>query len=482
MAGRYAVEREVGRGGMGIVCRARDLALERTVAIKLLPLELAAHAELRERFLREARTAASLAHPHIVPIHLVEARDAVVFFVMGYVEGETLSSRVRRAGALPPLQVGRTIQEVAWALGYAHGRGVVHRDIKPDNILIEHATGRAYVTDFGIARRSNAAALTLEGVVLGTAQFMSPEQAAGEAVDGRSDIYSLGVVTYFGLTGRYPFDAPTVQATLAMHLTQPPPPIARLRPDLPRLLIDVVNRCLAKEPSARFQTGEELAETLTQLVVPTADVAPLVRNWLRVAEQWLVVLFILAINAVLMTVLAPHLAGTAILLAAASVSGLSVDLIARTRQLLREGYTHEDIRQATLLERQLRERELQSVLGDALARAKRRRGVVIAMRVAGLGILATVLIATIKRFVPGVPRTVIVVGGLAGVATVALGLMQAVTRSARMQRSNLFYYTAMWRGGFGRLLFRLAGIGLPLTSTTTRPAESAGETADRRLE
>jgi serine/threonine-protein kinase len=369
VAGRYAVDREIGRGGMGIVFRAQDLALERIVAIKLLPPELAVHEDLRERFLREARTAARLAHPHIVPIHIVEAHDDVVFFVMGYVDGETLTSRVQRAGALPPLEVGRIIQEVAWALGYAHGRGVVHRDIKPDNILIEHATARAYVTDFGIARRSDAAALTREGTVLGTAQFMSPEQAAGEAIDGRSDIYSLGVVAYFALTGRYPFDAPTVQATLAMHLTQPPPAIATLRADLPRPLIDVVNRCLEKEPIARFQTAEELAETLNALAVPTADIAPLVRNWLRVAEQWLVVVWVIVINALVIAAMAPQLVGTIALLAAASVSGLSVDLITRTRQLLREGYTHEDIRLASLLERQLRERELQSVLGDAVARA-----------------------------------------------------------------------------------------------------------------
>ena len=151
---------------------------------------------MRDRFLREAHTAAGLAHPHIVPIHLVEAHDDIVFFVMGYVDGETLTSRVQRAGALPPLEVGRILQEVAWALGYAHGRGVVHRDIKPDNILIEHATARAYVTDFGIARREDAAPLTREGAILGTAQFMSPEQAAGQPIDGRSDIYALGVVAF----------------------------------------------------------------------------------------------------------------------------------------------------------------------------------------------------------------------------------------------------------------------------------------------
>ena len=478
VAGRYAVEREIGRGGMGIVCRARDLALERAVAIKLLPPELALQQDLRERFLREARTAASLAHPHIVPIHLVEAHDDVVFFVMGYVDGETLTSRVHRAGALPALEVGRILQEVAWALGYAHGRGVVHRDIKPDNILIEHGTARAYVTDFGIARRSDAAALTREGAILGTVQFMSPEQASGEAIDGRSDIYALGVVAYFALTGRYPFDAPTLQATLAMHLTQPPPPLAASRADLPRPLIEVVNRCLAKEPVARFQTAEELAETLNALVAPTADIAPLVRNWLRVAEQWLVVLWILVINGLLIGVMEPRLAGVIAVLAAASVSGLSVDLITRTRQLLREGYTHEDIRLASLLERQLRERELQSVLGNAAERARRRRTVAIALRVAGVGIVATAVLAILKRVVPRFPPLVVMVGGFAGIITFAAALVLAVTSSARMQRSNLLYYTAVWRRWLGRLLFRVAGIGLrrarvtaPTTDVTTLVAD-----------
>jgi len=460
VAGRYTVEREIGRGGMGIVYRARDLALERSVAIKLLPPRLAAHDDLRERFLREARTAASLAHPHIVPIHLVEAHDVVVFFVMGYVDGETLSSRVRRAGALPPLEVGRIIQEVAWALGYAHGRGIVHRDIKPDNILIEHATARAYVTDFGIARRDDGAALTREGVVLGTAQFMSPEQAAGEAIDGRSDIYALGVVAYFALTGRLPFDAPTVQATLAMHLTQPPPPIATLRADLPPPLVHAVDRCLAKQPAARFQSAEELAEALNALVTPTADIAPLVRNWLRVAEQWLVVVGVLGINAVLLAVMAPQLTGMIALLAAASLFGLSVDLVVKTRQLLREGYTHEDIRFASLLERQFRERELQSLLGDAAARARRRRTVARAAGVAGLGFVAIVALTMLHRLVPTLPRPLVAVPGVAAIMAFAMGLAVAVTTSARTQRSNLFYYNAVWRRWFGRWLFGMAGIGL----------------------
>ena len=190
--GRFAIEHELGRGGMGIVVLARDLGLDRPVAIKLLPTALARQPHLRERFLREARTAAGLAHPNIVPVHAVEDHGDVVFFVMGYVEGETLGRRVSRAGPLPASEATRVLRDLAWALAYAHGRGVVHRDIKPDNILLDRGSGRALVSDFGIARVADApSSLTIDGHVMGTAQYMSPEQAAGESVDGRTDLYAL---------------------------------------------------------------------------------------------------------------------------------------------------------------------------------------------------------------------------------------------------------------------------------------------------
>src|SRR6266487_2737238 len=177
LAGRYSIERELGRGGMGIVLLARDVALDRPVAIKLLPPHLASRPDERERFLQEARTAAGLAHPNIVPIHLVEARGDLVFFVMGFVDGETLRERVERAGPLPPRLATKLLQEVAWALGAAHQRGV-----NPDNIMIERATERAVVTDFGIALGRRATESVGDPIV-GTARYMSPEQACGEPVD-----------------------------------------------------------------------------------------------------------------------------------------------------------------------------------------------------------------------------------------------------------------------------------------------------------
>src|SRR5688500_7083328 len=188
LAGRYRIERELGRGGMGAVYLARDLKLDRPVALKVLPPEFAANASLRERFLRETRTAASFSHPNIVPVHGVEEHDGVLAFVMGFVEGESIAERVKRQGAMDPRAVARMLTDVAYALAYAHGRGVVHRDIKPDNIMIERATCRALLMDFGISRpitdSVETAGLTRVGEVVGTPEFMSPEQATGDHVDG----------------------------------------------------------------------------------------------------------------------------------------------------------------------------------------------------------------------------------------------------------------------------------------------------------
>ena len=263
LAGRYLLEEEIGRGGMGIVYRARDIALDRTVAIKLLPPELAANPELRSRFLQEARTAAGLSHPHIVPVHAVEEQGAIVCFVMAYVAGMTLGQRVRAEGPMPVEAVTRLVREVAWALAYAHQRGVVHRDIKPENILLERGSGRALVSDFGIAQLATATT-TPRGVLRGTTRYMSPEQAAGGALDGRSDLYSLGVTAWFALTGRLPFEGDNVAALIVRQAAAPAPPVALVRAGVPRALAAAIDRCLAREPTSRFPSGEALAEALGQ--------------------------------------------------------------------------------------------------------------------------------------------------------------------------------------------------------------------------
>ncbi len=261
LRGQYAVERELGRGGMGIVVLARDERLDRQVALKVLPPALAEVAETRERFLREARMSAQLSHPNIVPVYRADEIGGFAFFAMGYVDGETLGDRIRDRGSLPPAEVVRMLREVAWALTYAHARGIVHRDVKPENILIERSSGRAIVTDFGIARADFNPSLTADGHVLGTVHYMSPEQSTGEAFDGRSDLYALGCVGFLALSGQLPFDGATPQAILIAHATKAPPSLRSVAPQVPAALATVIDRCLAKRPDDRYQ-ADELFEAL----------------------------------------------------------------------------------------------------------------------------------------------------------------------------------------------------------------------------
>lgn len=266
LKGQYAIERELGRGGMGIVVLARDERLDRRVALKVLPPSLAQQPDTRERFLREARMAAQLSHPNIVPVHRADDIGGFAFFAMGYVDGETLGDRIRDRGSLPPVDVVRVLREVAWALAYAHARGIVHRDVKPENILLERSTGRAIVTDFGIARADFNPALTQDGYVLGTVQYMSPEQSSGDALDGRSDLYSLGCVGFLALSGRLPFEGQSPQSILIAHATKEPPMLRSVAPGVPAPLAAVIDRCLRKSPHERFATGEELAEALGKAI------------------------------------------------------------------------------------------------------------------------------------------------------------------------------------------------------------------------
>jgi predicted Ser/Thr protein kinase len=264
LRGQYQIERELGRGGMGIVFLARDERLDRPVALKVLPPSLARDEDTRTRFLREARLAAQLSHPHIVPVYRADELDGLAFFAMGYVDGETFGARIRDRGRLGAAETVRVLREVAWALAYAHARGIVHRDVKPENILLERASGRAVVTDFGIARSSVDPSLTADGHVLGTVHFMSPEQCTGESVDGRSDLYALGVTGFFALSGRLPFDEDAPQAVIVAHATRPAPALRSVAPDVPAALADVIDRCLQKDPAARIPTGEALADALTK--------------------------------------------------------------------------------------------------------------------------------------------------------------------------------------------------------------------------
>src|SRR3989454_427714 len=407
LAGRYSIERELGRGGMGIVLLARDVALDRPVAIKLLPPPRAPPPDGGERFRQGAGTAAGLSHPNIVPIHLVEARGELVFFVRGFGDGETRRDRVERAGPLPPRLATKLLQEVAWALGAAHQRGVIHRDVKPDNIMIERATERAVVTDFGIALGRRAAE-SAGGSITGTARYMSPEQACGEPVDARSDLYSLGATFFYALTGRAPFEAANAPAIITKHVYEIAPRVQQLRPEVPAKLGGVVDRLLRKAPPERFQTADDLARVAGELRGRDFRAPPLLRAFVRNAQVSTLVL--------LTSVLAGRGMGIigAILL---------FQLVVVARRLLKDGYTFGDIRAALLAERQVQQEEdevvkrrrwflrLDSLWYPILARRARRSF----FWLAGLGLKATA-----RPALPSAERTELVLGRSALAAYKAL--------------------------------------------------------------
>jgi serine/threonine-protein kinase len=260
VAGRFSLEGELGRGGMGIVYLARDVILERPVAIKLLAPALAAREDMRRRFLREARLAAQCFHPNIVPIHEVAEDGELAWFVMAYVPGETLAERLRRSGPLPADQVRRIGREIGWALAYAHERGVVHRDVKPENILLEQGSDRALMADFGIAVVDGGPHQS--GEVAGTARYMAPEQALGEAIDGRADLYALGVTLYVAATGSYPYDGDSAMAIVAQQATGGAASVRMRSPRLPAAVADAIDQCLAVQPKERFASAAHFVEAL----------------------------------------------------------------------------------------------------------------------------------------------------------------------------------------------------------------------------
>ena len=260
---QYDILGLLGRGGMGAVYHAHEKALDRPVAIKVLPPD-AVGGDARERFLREARTAARLTHPNIVPLFTFGETQGLVYFVMGYVDGESLEQRLRR-GPLDAETAKSLLTQLAGALDYAHQQGIVHRDVKPDNVLIERGTGVAKLTDFGIAKRSSGGeTLTGTGLLMGTPKYMSPEQAAGDRdLDARSDIYALGLVGYAMLTGRPPFDGGSVQEILTQQVTRDAPNLRKMFPELESGLLIAIERALMKEPARRWPTARSMAAAVT---------------------------------------------------------------------------------------------------------------------------------------------------------------------------------------------------------------------------
>jgi len=279
LSGQYRIDREIGAGGMATVYLAEDLRHHRRVAVKVLRPELAS-ALGPERFFREIEIVAALTHPHILPLHDSGEADGLLYYVMPFIEGESLRERLRRQGRLDVGEASHLLREIVDALGEAHARGIVHRDVKPANVLL---SGRhALVADFGVAKAVSEVTgkhkVTTVGVALGTPRYMAPEQAAAEpGTDHRADLFAAGVIAYEMLTGESPFAAHSAQATFAALLTKEPLPIASVRPDIPVELSDIVMRCLAKDPSARWQTATALLEALESVLTPATGVRPAVR-------------------------------------------------------------------------------------------------------------------------------------------------------------------------------------------------------------
>jgi len=274
---RYEIMEVLGRGGMGIVMRGFDTSLSRHSAIKVLAPELATSAAARKRFSREAKSAAAVVHPHVVPIQTVDEYGGLPYLVMPVVEGQSVDGRVRDSGPLTVIETVRIAAQVAEGLAAAHDQGLVHRDVKPANVLLENGVERVQITDFGLARAIDDASMTRSGVIAGTPQYMSPEQAHGDAIDHRSDLFSLGSLIYFMLTGRSPFRAETTMGVLNRIGNDQPRSLRSINPGVPDWLEGIVLRLLAKEPNDRFQTAEELAELLN-------------RGWLICKRQMLLLL------------------------------------------------------------------------------------------------------------------------------------------------------------------------------------------------
>jgi serine/threonine-protein kinase len=280
--GEYEIMDELGRGGMATVFLAHDIALDRKVAIKVMAPHLLEGDGMAERFKLEARTAAQLSHPHIIPIYAVRETESTLFFVMKYVEGKTLDEIIKRTGPLPIPMIKDVLSKVGSALGYAHRRDVIHRDVKPGNIMIDEE-GTPIVTDFGIAKVSAKMGLTMTGTTIGTPAYMSPEQCEAKQVTGASDQYSLGIVAWEMLTGKTPFSGDSAVTTMYKHCHEPVPPLRDFRPDAPPEVLETITRMLAKSPTERWPSLEAAVTKLGGATHTTLD--PIRSQLLELASQ-----------------------------------------------------------------------------------------------------------------------------------------------------------------------------------------------------
>lgn len=488
LAGRYSIERELGRGGMGVVFLAREVALDRMVALKLLPSEMADRPGLKDRFLAEARTAARLSHPNIVPIHAVDEAGGFVFFAMAYIEGMTLGDRVRERGPLSTSEAVRMLKEVSWALGYAHLHGFVHRDVKPDNILLEEGSGRAMVTDFGIAVLAEAGTAQAGAEVVGTAEFMSPEQARGGEVDARSDLYALGCVGFYALSGRVPFSGTTPPAILAQHLTAPPPPLLSVAPHVPAGVAAAVDRCLRKEPERRFSGADTLAEALgpegsadRELPVPLRVFLKQNRTW-ETTVAWCTAGLFFAVPGLVGALVGGASGSVAIFsMVVAVLTGIPVARLLRdARRVLASGFTLDDVTAAFAQDIKLKDEEYRFQVGkrttlvDSVIRWMKRIG----YSVSGVALAAAIWGG----------------GGMSAYSVFSWSFLTGLTSSVieeirARSRADIEgeRWLRLWRGWAGKSLFRLSGLGLrrvaPALAGVHRATEVAlGLAADRLFE
>jgi eukaryotic-like serine/threonine-protein kinase len=416
---------------------------------------------MREAFLREAQTIARLTHPNIVPVYQAGEKDGFAYMVMAFIDGMTLGERIRTRGPMPAGHAARMLREVAWALAYAHTAGIVHRDVSAENILLERGSERAVVMDFGIASAMQSAAISDDGRVMGNAHYVSPEQAVGEPVDARSDLYSLGVCGFFALTGRLPFDASTTEDIVRLHLTAPVPGISRLAHAVPPRLAHAVERCLAKDPDDRFANAAAFAEAIDLAFEHAKEIPIALRVWIQHGEKESGPRAMLMLWGAVLGSITAAINGNGWLFpavfAAATALG-SLPIVTRLRRALKEGYTVEDLhgalREHELVrnEEQLYMRRTSSVLSPGLR-----------VMLVGSGSSMVALSFILKAVSAGGGDIRVWRGAVAATALFAtmstVGLASSFLRQ-RVAPTLASWKLRFWQGPWGERLARIAGLGL----------------------